>query len=334
MILNPSSINIDTMLVEEFIINSKNQLLFDVRSPQEYSHAHIPSAINLPLFSDDERSVVGTVYKKNGKEMAIKLGLDYFGPNMKTMVEKVEQVIKNKFNKSAEFILKPVDYTIYLHCWRGGMRSSAVAWLLSLYGFNVILLNGGYKAYRNWVLNQFEKNYKLRILSGYTGSGKTKILCEKRDTGFKVIDLEKLASHKGSAFGHIDMPPQPSQEMFENTLAMELFDNNADTIWLEDESQRIGHVYIPTAFWHSMLAADIETINHSFEQRLKNIVLEYGSLDKNKIIEATLRISKRLGGLDTKKVIGHIEENNITEAFKILLLYYDRQYTKASDKKK
>ncbi len=298
-------------------------ILIDVRSSAEYNHAHIPNAINLPIFDNAERATVGTAYKQESREKAIKIGLDYFGHKMRSMVEKIELLLEERAEK-----------TIYLYCWRGGMRSNAVAWLLDMYGFEVYLLVDGYKAFRNWVLDQFTKKYKLKVLGGYTGSGKTKVLNEKSKFGHTFIDLEKLACHKGSSFGHIGMPPQPSQEFFENTLATHLYHSGEDTIWLEDESQRIGHVHIPTPFWQSMLNADVDILDIPFDQRLNNIVNEYGFLDKNKLVEAINRISKRLGGLDTKNAIHFIQEDNIKEGFKILLSYYDRQYAKASEKRK
>jgi tRNA 2-selenouridine synthase len=322
------------MDVCSFLTHSKDHILLDVRSPGEYAHAHIPTAINLPLFSDEQRTIIGTAYKQQGKQQAIKIGLDIFGPQMRKMVEKVEDIIGQLNQQSSDQSSKMQSPSVFIHCWRGGMRSSAVAWLLNLYGFHTILLHGGYKAYRNWVLDQFSKKYKLKIICGYTGSGKTKYLTSLQNDGKTIIDLEKLAAHKGSAFGHIKMPSQPSQEMFENLLAHHLHLAGENTIWLEDESQRIGHVYIPTPFWQSMITAETLTIEIDFDQRLQNIIEEYGVLDKNQLTDAIIRISKKLGGLDTKNALQHMEENNITQAFGILLKYYDRLYENANEKKK
>lgn len=319
------------MEIEAFLIQSKDHIILDVRSPGEYTHAYIPSAINLPLFSDEQRALIGTVYKKEGKQKAIKIGLEIFGPQMRHMVDRVEDIINKHYPNLSPDVGNPI---LFIHCWRGGMRSSAVAWLLNLYGFQTELLNGGYKAYRNWVLEQFKKKYNLRIIGGYTGSGKTKYLTLLQSEGKTIIDLEKLAAHKGSAFGHINMPSQPSQEMFENTLAHLLYSAGANTIWLEDESQRIGHVYIPTPFWQSMNAAETVRIEMDFEQRLQNIIEEYGVLDGNQLVEGIKRIGKKLGGLETKKAMQFIVENNIPEAFKILLTYYDRQYDVAFEKRR
>jgi tRNA 2-selenouridine synthase len=213
------------------------------------------------------------------------------------------------------------------------MRSGAVAWLLDMYGFKVYTLAGGYKAYRNWVLKQFQKDYNLKILGGYTGSGKTIVLSEMERKGQAVIDLEKLAHHKGSAFGAIGEKPQPSQEMFENLLGTELFHrsiNNAgkDGIWLEDESQRIGKMIIPNAFWEKMRNSPVYFLDIPFEERLKYLVDTYGSFEKEKLADSIGRIQKRLGGLETKNALLYLEEGNIKECFGILLKYYDKLYHK------
>ena len=302
--------------------------IFDVRSPGEYNHAHIPNANSLPLFNDEERKIVGTAYKQQGKQPAIKIGLDFFGLKMKTIVEEVEQTTQNNTSNTTKSIL--------VHCWRGGMRSAGVAWLLDLYGFDVYLLVGGYKAYRNWALQQFEKEYSINILGGYTGSGKTEILSALQSMNENTIDLEGLANHKGSAFGGIGQAPQTSQEMFENTLALALHKttNNTNTsvlnsFWLEDESQRIGKLNIPHALWKTIRNQMVYFIEIPFEERLNYIVKNYAPLDKEKLIEAVARIQKRLGPLETKTTVSYLKENNFSEAFKVLLMYYDKTYTKS-----
>ncbi|MBK6499907.1 MAG: hypothetical protein IPG00_17800 [Saprospiraceae bacterium] len=180
-----------------FIIGSAPYL--DVRSPGEYKHAHT-SAVSFPLFDDEERAVISTAISSR-VEKAIKIGLDYFGPKMRSLVEKAEDICEKKSEKGKSLIV---------HCWRGGMRSQAVAWLLNLYGFEVKLLTGGYKTFRQWANAQFVKEYNFHILGGKTGSGKTVILHELNKKGQFFIDFEGLASHKGSAFGNIGMPEQPS----------------------------------------------------------------------------------------------------------------------------
>ena len=171
---------IQKITIEEFLLLAKQYPVLDVRSPGEYTHAHIPAAHSLPLFTDEERKQVGTAYKQQSREAAIKIGLDYFGVKMRKMVEEVEGIVRSQesgvknLQTSDSELLTP--NSVLVHCWRGGMRSAAVAWLLDLYGFKVFLLAGGYKAYRKWVLAQFEKDYNFNIIGGYTGSGKTLVL--------------------------------------------------------------------------------------------------------------------------------------------------------------
>ncbi len=308
--------------IANFIELVPNSLLLDVRSPSEYGQAHMPKAINLPLFTDEQRAAIGTAYKQQSREIAIKLGLDYFGVNMRLLIEKVEDLIKsNAANKTSK--------NIVLHCWRGGMRSAAVAWLLDLYGFKVYQLQGGYKAYRNWVLTQFTLPYSFTIIGGYTGSAKTILLQKLQTIGHSIVDIEALANHKGSALGGIGLPAQPKQEMFENLLAEAL--NNIGTknkIIVEDESQRIGNLQIPMPLWYNMRASKVLFLEIPFIQRLQYLTIEYGSLNTDELQAAILRISKRLGGLETKNAIHFLQQNNIEACFKILLAYYDKWYKK------
>ncbi len=315
--------------IEDFIIQAATGIIIDVRSPAEYDHAHIPSAQNLPLFTNEERAIIGTTYKKQSREAAIKAGLPLFGNKMLSMIETVESWMSEKQKNNAS--AKP---TIYIHCWRGGMRSAAVAWLLDVYGYKVIQLTGGYKAYRNWVLAQFNIPYACKVLGGYTGSGKTEILQELQKRKYSVIDLEGLAHHKGSAYGAIGQAIQPSQEMFENSLAHSLLEQNKNNgpIWIEDESQRIGTVLIPTPLFHLMRNSTCYFLTIPFEERLNFILEGYGKFDKQSLMNATLRIQKRLGGLETKTAINHIIEGEFKEAFFILLKYYDKWYEKNVNK--
>jgi tRNA 2-selenouridine synthase len=307
--------------------NLSHYLIIDVRSPGEYVHAHIPNAFSLPLFTDEERAAIGKTYKQQSREAAIKLGLPFFGTKMQQMIEQVEgwvAIYEKTYNK------KP---TILVHCWRGGMRSAAVAWLLDLYGFKTEQLTGGYKAYRNWVLAQFEKNYSMKVLGGYTGSGKTEILLQLEKSKIPVIDLEGLANHKGSAFGALGQKEQASQEQFENNLAGALFNISTahPNFWIEDESQRIGTNMLPITFFKNIRNSICYFIDIPFEARLQFIVEAYGRFAVADLIAATLRIQKRLGGLETKTAVNFLVENNIEAAFSILLKYYDKVYLKNTE---
>lgn len=336
--------------------------VLDVRSPSEYGRAHIPGAVSLPLFTDEERKIVGTAYKQQSRKAAIKLGLDFFGPKMRGMTEVVEEIAGQWKARSvttsvgttgeqgnqdisisasrmdgpdnADTGLNSSSCPVLVHCWRGGMRSAGVAWLLDLYGFKVYTLTGGYKAFRNWALNQFTAPYRFHILGGFTGSGKTEVLHELQRMQEIIIDLEALAGHKGSAFGNIGLPVQPSQEMFENRLAVALHAAaqahaaSGKPVWLEDESQRIGTVNIPQSLWMAMRSAPIYFMDIPFRERLEHIVAEYGTLDKEKVLDAITRLQKRLGGLETKTAIQYLQEQNTEECFRILLKYYDKYYQK------
>lgn len=339
---------IQKITIEEFLSLAKQHPILDVRSPGEYTHAHIPTAHNLPLFSDEERKQVGTAYKQQSREAAIKIGLEFFGVKMKKMVEEAEKIVGNLqlTVSNTELVNRqlPTANCVLVHCWRGGMRSAAVAWLLDMYGFKVYLLTGGYKAYRKWVLAQFEKEYNFNIIGGYTGSGKTLLLHELAKQNKTIIDLEGLANHKGSAFGAIGEKPQPRQEMFENNLAEKLADvkcslsaekpydkaneQQASNIFIEDESQRIGNLQIPMPLWYTMRRSPVYFIDIPFEKRLEYITADYGKQDKENLKEAILRIQKRLGGLETKNAIRFLEEDELKASFRILLTYYDKWYYK------
>ncbi|MGF2413459.1 tRNA 2-selenouridine(34) synthase MnmH [Ferruginibacter sp.] len=335
---------IQKVTIEEFLQLAKQHPVFDVRSPGEYVHAHIPGAISLPLFTDEERKVVGTAYKQQSKQTAIKFGLDYFGVKMRSMVEEVESLMvarKTLAGKTAPTTNEqPTTNNILVHCWRGGMRSAGVAWLLDLYGFKVYTLIGGYKVYRKWVQAQFEKEYAFKIIGGYTGSGKTLVIQQLAQQQQNIIDLEALANHKGSAFGALGEEPQPKQEMFENLLAKKLVDvsskitdsaNNdqlPSNIYLEDESQRIGNLQIPMPLWFTMRKCPVYFLDIPFEERLNYITEEYGKFKTEQLVNAIIRIQKRLGGLETKNAITRLLENNHKACFSILLTYYDKLYNK------
>jgi len=340
---------IQKITIQEFLQLARQHPVLDVRSPGEYIHAHIPNAVSLPLFSDEERKVVGTAYKQQSKQGAIKIGLDYFGVKMRSMVEEAESLVvsrKSFTGKKPQPNNEQLSTNIVLvHCWRGGMRSAGVAWLLDMYGFKVYTLVGGYKAYRKWVLSQFEKEYPFKIIGGYTGSGKTRVLQELAKQLHPIIDLEALANHKGSAFGALGEAAQPKQEMFENLLAEALFvesnllaEQNAVTatnqqppiaIYIEDESQRIGNLIIPMQLWFTMRKSPVYFLDIPFEERLKYITGEYGKYKKEQLVNAIIRIQKRLGGLETKNAINYLLENNHLDCFRILLTYYDKLYNKA-----
>ncbi len=317
--------------IEQALTLAKSLPVFDVRSPSEYAHAHIPGAISLPIFDDAQRAEIGTSYKQNSVQDAIKIGLKHFGHKLNDYINIVEEHANTTSNSE-----------IILHCWRGGMRSQAMAWVLDFYGYDVYLIIGGYKAYRNHVLNSFQLPIEFNVLGGSTGSAKTFILEKLKEMGESVIDLEGIAHHRGSSFGALGMPIQPSQEQFENNLHKELSNyfsideeqgyHQPKKIWIENESQRIGLVNIPKVLFERMLSSKLVVLQIPFEERLKLIVEQYGKFTKEELIDATIRIQKKLGGLETKNVISFLEVGNIYKAFELLLMYYDRGYKAASSR--
>ncbi|MFD2248559.1 tRNA 2-selenouridine(34) synthase MnmH [Pontibacter ruber] len=305
---------VNTITIEEFLQKAKRLPVLDARAPKEYAVGHIPQAHSFPIFSDEERARVGTAYKQQGHDPAVLIGLDLFGPKMSGFVREAEKLAPQK--------------ELLVHCWRGGMRSGAMAWLLDFSGFKVHLLQGGYKAYRHLMQGQFEKPRKLIILGGLTGSGKTDLLPYLQQHGQQTLDLEGLASHKGSSFGSIGMAPQPSTEHFENLLGMELLKlDEQKSLWLEDESISIGKVHMPKPLFDQMQEAPTIVLEVPKQLRIQKLAEEYCRTEKSLLEAAVLRIKKRLGGLATKEALEAIEAGDMEKMVDIALTYYDKAYT-------
>lgn len=298
----------------EYLKLSEHIPLVDVRSPGEFEKGHIPGATNIPLFRNDERAHVGTVYKQESKEAAIEVGYTYVNPKLKWFISESEKVT-------------PSD-KIAVHCWRGGMRSKSFAKHLSDNGFKeVYVITGGYKAFRKYAQESFSKKAEIVILGGYTGSAKTYILKAIEESGEQIIDLEGLANHKGSAFGKIGNGAQPTIEQFENNLFWEWKEKNySKNIWIEDESHRIGLVNIPMNFFLNMRSRPVVFLDIPRNERAKHLVNDYKTADKKMLAGSISRISKRLGGLNTQKALAHLEANELYEVAMITLKYYDKYY--------
>lgn len=287
--------------------------ILDVRSPGEYAQGHIPGAINFPLFSDEERAQVGICYKQQGRDQAVELGFEIAGPKFADFIRQVK-------------VISP-DKKVRIHCWRGGMRSGAIAWTLNLAGFDTLTLQGGYKAFRQWVRRTVATPKNIVLLGGMTGTAKTDILHALAQQGEQVLDLEGYANHRGSSFGAVCLPPQPSTEQFENLVASawHRFDPQRP-IWIEAESRRIGPCRIPPELFEQMEAAFTLEITRPIAERLALLVDIYGQADPDELVAATERIRKRLGGKRTQDAIALIQAGDFTAAFAILLTYYDRTY--------
>ena len=299
--------------IDSFLQLDSSIPVVDVRTPAEFAQGHICGAHNIPLFSNEERVQVGTTYKQGSREAAILLGFDLTGAKWSGFIKQALAIAPDK--------------KIAIHCWRGGMRSGAMAWCLDMYGFEVYLLTGGYKHYRRWVLGTFARKFNVRILGGLTGSGKTKVLYQLKALGQQVTDLEGLAQHQGSAFGSMGTMEQPTQEQFENNFANELrLLDPQQPVWIEDESICIGKRTIPNALFAQMRAAPVIVLKVSADARVASLVAEYGVLDKDFLKGGTQKIWKRLGPEQTKNAIIAIEEGRMADFIRTVLVYYDKTY--------
>lgn len=289
--------------------------LLDIRSPGEFFQGHIPGAISFPLFNDEERKVVGTEYKHSGPEKAFLTGLEYAGKKMSHFVRQASSLHSNN---------------LLLHCWRGGKRSESMAWLLSQAGHHCFVLKGGYKAYRKYIRSELERATNLLVLGGMTGSNKTGMLKEMQYNGLQVIDLEALAHHKGSAFGHINEPEQPTSEQFENDLfyQWDKLDHSLP-VWLEDESRTIGKVVLPDIFYENKRNAPLLVVEVPKESRIAHLVEDYAGIDDNYLYDALMRIKKKLGGDNLNACLQALEEKNYHMVADISLSYYDKAYNYA-----
>lgn len=285
----------------------------DVRSPGEFDKSHIPGAVNLPLLNDEHRHLVGICYKEQGKEAAIALGYSLVNPIR-------EQIL-------ASALTTAPDKNIAVYCARGGLRSNKTAEYLSENGFNVFVLKGGYKAYRNLALRHISTFSNIMVLAGHTGCGKTEILKVLREQGEQVLDLEHLASHRGSAFGAMGMAPQPGNAQFTNLIyeALKAYDP-AKRLWVESESVTIGKVTIPWELWSNIITANGIEIAIPDEQRINNIVNQYGGFDIALLQQNILRLERKLGGKDAHTLAEMLTENRMHEVVSRLLKYYDKAY--------
>ncbi len=305
---------------QDFLTHAQKLPMIDVRSPKEYAQGHIVGAYNMPLFSDEERAIVGTLYKQQGKEMALLKGLDFVGIKLSRFVKIAAKIAPDK--------------KLLVHCWRGGMRSESVAMLLQYAGFEVNLLKGGYKAYRQYVLESFAQPYTLQVLGGKTGVGKTEILHELAKIGEQIIDLEGIACHKGSAFGHLAQAPQPTVEQFENDLLHELQTLDwQKKIWVESESRSIGRVFIPEGFWKKMEVAPFFLVEMPENVRIERLVKEYAAASPDEIVLCLDKISRKLGGVAYQQALAAFQESDFQTATQIVLQYYDKSYQHSRGKR-
>ena len=317
----------DTLSVEPFLARwqAEQGILIDVRSPGEYENGHILGAHSVPLFSNDERAEVGTLYKQKGRTKAIDRGLEIVGSKLHPMVRAARQLARRDNTDT----YRP----IFLHCWRGGMRSNSVAWLFRTAGLQVTVLEGGYKAYRRSFADWMSQPWRIVVVGGFTGCGKTDVLHAMAQRGEQVLDLEALANHRGSAFG--TMGAQPTNEQFSNMVHNALRQFSPDRIvYCEGESLTIGKISIPQEFYQPMQLSPLMLYSIPTEARLLRIVKDYGVLPMEELRAAFVRIQKRLGAERAKESLEHLDRGEIAEAAAIALQYYDKGYHKSITSKR
>jgi tRNA 2-selenouridine synthase len=252
--------------------------IIDARTPSEFALDHIPGAISAPVLDDAERAEVGTLYKQVSPFDAKKLGAALLAKNVARHVESL-------------FRDHDKNWRPLVYCWRGGKRSGAMAHILREIGWNAETLEGGYKAYRRWVVQQLEilpERFNFHVIHGPTGSGKSRLLGALRRSGAQVLDLEDLAAHRGSVLGDLPDRPQPSQKMFESRLLHELSSFHPEKhVFVEGESKKIGELQVPEALMSRMRASPCVVLEASLETRVDLLLQEYrhfladrASLDK------------------------------------------------------
>jgi len=299
-------------------------LLIDVRSPDEYYKGHMPNSINIPIFNNEERSIIGKKYKNSGREIAVREGF-------RIIENKIENLLKEFILIKKEFHFSNIensnDWNIKIYCARGGMRSQSMCWLIEKFNFPCVTLNGGYKAYRNWVLNSFEDKIKIIVIGGKTGTRKTKILNKLKSIDHQILDFESLANHRGSSFGGLGMEEQPTNEQYENLIAEDLSILNKNKfIFVEAESSNIGKNRIPHELFKQMKNSKRIEIIREEKIRIKELINTYSKYQKDDLKESVLKISKRLGPQRTKSAIDSINNEDWENVCKSVLDYYDRCY--------
>ena len=306
----------EILQVEDFVsrLQSENPVLIDVRSESEFYNGRIPGAVNLPLLNDEHRKEVGITYKQKGRSQAVEKGFELVGGKFIDFVKAAKKIISEQ-------------QTILLYCWRGGMRSNIMSWVLETAGIRTVLLKGGYKNYRRWALKQFEVQRKLIVIGGKTGSGKTFLLNELAKRGEQTLDLEALANHRGSAYGAIGKPPQPRQEHFENLIAYYLSKTNPELpLWIENESRKVGSLQIPNPLFDRMMNSPLIEVVIRDEERVQRILDEYGKFSVEELRANTVKLERSLGGARLKEALQLLDEKNLTGWIKLMLTYYDKTY--------
>lgn len=314
------------MILEDiFTLQKKGPHTFiDVRSPNEFNEATIPGSINIPVFDDEERAEIGTLYKQMGQDIAMQRGLEIFSGKLPDFIR--------------AFKLIKTPMTVF--CWRGGTRSKTAATVLDLMGIHTSRLSGGIRSYRQWIVHELEKeNFppNFIVLNGYTGSGKTEILKRLANNGYPVIDFEHIAGHRGSIFGQIGLEPS-NQKKFDSLLVRELERFKSEPyVFIEGESRRIGKVSLPQFIYEKKENGMQIVIHLPLEERVQIVLADYKPWDNpERFIDAFQLIKKRLHTPIAKMIETHLKNGEFAQVVELLLEhYYDPRYkhsgTKSTD---
>lgn len=301
----------------------RDPLIIDVRSPSEHEAERILGSMNVPLLSDIERAEVGTVYVQQGELTAKRLALRYISPKIPDIVDTI-------------FAERRHGHPIVVHCWRGGLRSEAVASFLSVVGFDCFRLTGGYKAWRKSVMEFLDESpwpFTAVVLQGLTGTGKTDILKELKKLEMDVLDLEELANHRGSAFGGIGQGKQPTQKNFEAAVFDRLKEVKSGIVFMEAEGRKVGKLNTPKRLLALIQDAPKVLITGSIEARTARLVADYASRTdesfRAEALESLARLKERLGGQTIAELRAKFEEGRLADIVECLInQYYDPLYVR------
>lgn len=307
---------------EEFL-KGKNYILIDVRTPKEFTEEKIPNSFNIPTLLDEERVIVGTTYVQKSKEEAKKLGVEFISRRLPEIFEMVQSLAKT-YSK------------LVFMCAKGGMRSSSMTSFFESLGFNVAKLDGGYKGYREFIkteLPRMSQNFKYIVLHGRTGVGKTKILNKLATLGVQVLDLEKMANHKGSFFGCLGEKVPQNQKRLDGEIFNFLKNCEFEYILVESESKRIGNVYVPEKVYQGMVEGRHIFIDTSVENRIKVLMEDYSKADLKEIEKCILKLSRYVSNEKLKNYLDILGSGDLEKLAHLLILeYYDPLYEKSIKK--
>lgn len=297
-------------------LNQEGTVFVDVRSPSEFNEARIPGAFNLPVLNDGERHQVGWTYVQKSHDLAKSLGVSY-------IAEHLEEIFNNIMD------LTQSHDSVILYCSRGGMRSDSLYALLHSLNVPVKKLEGGYKAYRNYIRQALDKliaEKNFIVLSGLTGVGKTELLHQLEEQGESILNLEKLANHRGSNLGHVGLGKQPSQKLFESYF-YDALASSRDRVFVEAESTRIGKIHLPKSFNQALKTSPHLEVVDNIDNRVHRLVRDYAGYGKEELYSSLDKFIPYLG----KEPVAHLKENLDQGEYKkvaeyLVLNHYDLHY--------